>query len=113
MKKFKYSVLLLIVITITSCASISFPGYENGVTVTLEPKTYDILGDVVIEGTTSSVLGIVTWGGATYYDLIKKAQKNYTADDVINISLDKKAGMFLGVYYTYTYVLRGIAVKYN
>lgn len=83
------------------------------VTVKLEPKTYDILGDVAIEGTTRSIMGLFTWGGATYYDLIQKAQKIYKADDVINISLDKRAGIFLGVYYTNTYVLRGIAVKYK
>ena len=48
-------------------------------------------------------------------ELLDKAEKilGYKADDVINISLDKRAGIFLGVYYTNTYVLRGIAVKYK
>lgn len=45
MKKFKFSILFLIVLMITSCASISFPGHENGVTVTVGYKIPLLVGE--------------------------------------------------------------------
>lgn len=111
----KAMVLLMVIISIlfVSCATVRYPGDNHDLVSKLEPKEYDILGDVVLEGTTRSFLGFFTWGGATYYELLQKAQKRYDADDVINVSVDKKVTLFLGIYVSQKYIMRGVAIKYR
>ncbi len=96
-----------------SCASISYPSKGNGIEVALTPKNYDIVGEVVYEGTTKSIMGLLTWGGATHYDLLQKAKKDYDADEIINVSIDIKNTFIYVFYFTQTYILRGVAIKYK
>ncbi len=97
-----------------SCATrVSNPGYESALQVKLEPKEYEILGDVVKVGTTKNVLGLFTWDGAKYFDLFELAKKKYQADDVINISVDYEKNAYWIFYSSKTYIMRGIAIKYK
>ncbi|HOV94973.1 MAG TPA: hypothetical protein PLT87_08835 [Spirochaetales bacterium] len=105
-------VALALVLLLSSCMSISYPGKSGGLVANLEPQKYEILGEVKLEGTRHTILGIISYGGATYDDLLEKAKAQYQADDVINISLDNKSYAVLGVYISQTYVLRGQAIKY-
>lgn len=114
LKKHPVAIALIAVLTLaSSCVSVSVPGKDSGIVVNLEPKAYSFAGDVMIEGTVTSILGLITWGGATYYDLLQKAREMYGADDVINVTLDTKTTMFFGLYIAQTYVLHGMAITYE
>lgn len=109
----KKIILLVIAILSVSCTTVKVPGYNSGVTVDLTEIEYSILGEVVLEGTQVRILGIISWGGATYYELLQEAKEKYNADDVINISLDQKNSAFLGLFSTQKYIIRGIAIRYE
>lgn len=112
MKRFGLIVVLCLIF-LTSCASFSVPVERSGIKTVLESKGYEIVGDVKIEGTITSVMGMLTWGGAGYSDLLDKAKKSFKADEVINVSTDIKYSLFFGVFYSQTYILRGTAIKYK
>ncbi|MDC7124697.1 MAG: hypothetical protein PQJ46_03970 [Spirochaetales bacterium] len=105
--------LAIIVLLICSCTSVKVPGTNSEVTTVLAEVNYKVLGDVSIEGVRRNLFGIFEWGGATYFDLMEKAKKEYGADDVINISLDYKNSVFLGLYSSRKYYVRGLAIKYE
>lgn len=113
MKKRFILLVIAAALLLVSCTSISMPGYQSGLTATLEVKQYDVLGEVVKEGTMHSILGLYTWGGAKYNDLFKLAKKRYDADDVINISIDYDYTAYFGVYISKSYIIRGLAIKYK
>ncbi|MBP6468372.1 MAG: hypothetical protein KA277_10225 [Fusobacteriaceae bacterium] len=118
MKKVILVVSLLLGLTLlTGCVG-AVKKAENGhnVTVALAPREYDILGPVVYESATKSVLVFINWGGPAYSELVKIAEQTYGADDVINVTIDTntKYGIFYApIYVEKNYTMRGIAIKYK
>jgi hypothetical protein len=104
---------VLFTVLVSSCASLKVPLEGSGMKAALVPRDYEMLGEVVYTGTAKSILGLVTWGGASYYELNWIAKEKYSADDVINVSEDVTARVFLLLYMKQDYVMRGIAIKYK
>lgn len=100
-------------VLISSCTTVQKPAYGNGLTANLAPKEYEVLGEVVYKGSIKSVLGVFSWGNASYYELNKMAKEKYNADDVINISRDTTLKMFYIFYVERGYIFRGMAIKYK
>ena len=109
-----FVVAVVVGVMLTSCVMIGLPGQSSGVKVVLEPKEYEILGDVYFRGKTTSILGIVTLGGAQFNDLIREAKVQYgDVDDVINVSIDYEFDSFAYFVVIQTYLMRGLAVRYD
>ncbi len=114
-KFFVFTSLMLVLLAgmlLAGCTSYH-PVSEHGTTVELAEKDYEILGRVEYVGTQKSILGIFRWDGATYRDLYATAVAQYSADDVINLSIDYKE-FAIGIFYnTRGYVMTGLAIKYK
>lgn len=104
--------VLLIALTFTSCyTGVTVPVKSPEIVSTLTRSDYKILGDVSITSDIYNVLGIVSWGGCGYNDLLKKAKELYPdANAVINLYEDKGAELILGVYNRFTKTITGSAV---
>jgi hypothetical protein len=109
------ALILLVCISFaaSSCVSVKQPLSGSDITVKLAPKDYEILGEVVYEGSIKRVLLFFSWGDATYYELNKLAKEKYGADDVINISEDTTLTMYYVFFIKRGYIMRGLAIKYN
>lgn len=98
----------------TSCMSTKEGLSDSGVTTSLVPREYEVLGNVEMEGTVTSIMGLVTFGGKGYEELLDYAKKQYPqADAVIDIYKDYKSSMILGVYNTWTTDYYGTVIKYK
>ncbi len=117
MKKRIILIIMLGLFTLTGCVgAIKKPGEWHNLKANLVEKDYQVLGPVVYEGKRKSALLVFNWGGAAYNELSKLAEKKYGADDVINVSVDKKTKysvFYFPIYFETVYTMRGIAIKYK
>lgn len=85
--------------------------------VTYDPgaqgRAYQVLGIVEGKSTATSVLGIVATGDASVHSAYRSAlAKNPNANDLIDVTVDYVGNSFLGLFASYTTIVRGKAVKY-
>jgi hypothetical protein len=61
------------------------------------------------------ILGLFWFGGAQFNDLLNEARKKYgkEVNDVVNVSVDTKTNVILGVVAVRYYTLRGIAITFE
>lgn len=104
--------VLFLALMFTSCyTGITKPVKSPEIVSTLTRSDYKILGDVSISSDIHNVLGIVSWGGCGYADLLKKAKEQYPdANAVINLYEDRGTQMILGIYNKFTKTITGSAV---
>lgn len=114
-KKVLISILVVcLALTLTSCHSLKAGISDSGVTTSLVPREYEVLGPVSMEGKVTNILGVYTYGGKGYSDLLSQAKAQYPqADAVIDIYLDESAQFILGVYNTFTQQYTGTAIRYK
>ena len=109
---FGLSILAVMFATLMTTSCMSMPVQGHQVTTKMSPKDYTVLGRVTFEGKWQQVCGFA-WGGASYKALMEKAQAEFGADEVINITIDYTEAIFTGVYNRKTYVMSGLAIKYK
>ena len=133
-KKLLHSLVVLGLITICfafiSCGSMAQPMHLSDQTIKLEPREYNILGEVTKEGKIIGILGfwistgghgraghfVYMRGGAGYNDLVKEAKKQYGVSgviDVINVTVDHSEAWTAFFYGRQTFTMRGIAIQYK
>jgi len=112
----KLTIVLLIVLslfTLSSCASMKEPYQAAGVKSVLVEKDYEVLGQITVNSTVKNVLGLFTWGGKGYEEVLEAAKEAYPeTDEIINIYVDKKASSYFLVYNTWGYNITCTAIKY-
>ncbi len=102
------------VLMLTGCMTAKEGLSDSGVTTSLVPREYEVLGSIEFDGTVKNVLGLFTWGGKGYEELLEEAVELYPeADAVIDIYKDYKASMILGVYNTWTTSYYGTVISYR
>ena len=103
---------LLIIVLLSSCMTVdSIPYSGAGITSALERKDYKVLGDVKVKGTVTNILGMFTFGGKGYEDLLAEAKEIYPeCDAVINVYQDRGGKIILGIYNTLSFTLIGTAI---
>lgn len=99
-------------------AGILYSEMQNGQIVQnkLIPTTrkFTVLGPVKAEATTTSFLGLVSVGDASYATLKTQALMNYRdADEIIDIEVDSNHYCMLGIVNKVTTILRGTAIQYQ
>lgn len=105
---------LVFLLALTGCVSAKTGYNDSGVTTSLVPKEYEVLGKISFDGTVTNILGLFSFGGKGYEELLQKAKGTYPgADAVIDIYKDYKASSILGVYNTWTYSYYGTVIKYK
>ena len=124
----KRTILVLVVVTsisfLTGCAAFVVTpimgGLYTGVTapVTYDPgaqgQPYKILGEVEGKATATSILGLIAAGDASVNSAYKNALKQIpNADDLIEVKVDYKGTSFLGLFASYTTIVRAKAIKRN
>lgn len=113
MKKIGLLFLTVSMVLLVAGCSTMKPVSHPDANVNLIERDYEILGRVEYSGTAHNILGMAWWGGAQYRKLYEKAQKEFGADDVINITVDSKRTI-VGIFYnSKTYVMTGQAIKYK
>ena len=106
-------ILALALVLLASCANIKQPAASSGITTALVEKDYEVLGRVKLEAKVTNILGMFSFGGKGYADLLEAAIELYPeTDDVINVYVDNTGSTILGVYNTFGKVLTGTAIKY-
>ncbi len=115
MKKTLIIVLAVVaVLSLSSCVSAKRGLGDAGVTTSLAPREYEELGTINFDGTITNILGLFTFGGKGYEELLAAARETYPeADAVIDIYKDYKASSILGVYNSWTYSYYGTVIKYK
>ena len=115
--KIVIGVIIVLLLAFTGCVgAVKKPDKWHNLNSELEKKNYDVLGPVTYTGARKSALLIFNWGGAAYNELSKLAEEKYGADDVINITIDKKTKytvFYFPVYLETEYTMRGLAIKYK
>ncbi|MDR0677017.1 MAG: hypothetical protein LBF97_08300 [Elusimicrobiota bacterium] len=103
----KKIILILILLTFISCISITEPTFYTQNTI----KDFDILGEVKYNGGFSSN-GDYKGNEASFAKLLEIAKKEYNADYVIDIMIDKKVswGFFVKKV---NFDMQGKAIKYK
>ncbi|MEM3170546.1 MAG: TRL domain-containing protein [Candidatus Nitrosotenuis sp.] len=123
----KHQHLSLTLLAIGAClfygcgAFVAFPligGLYTGVTA---PKTYDsgptgqpyqILGVVEGKSTATSILGIVATGDASVHKAYQNALRQIPgAEALIEVTVDYQGTSVLGLFASYTTIVRGKAIK--
>ncbi len=114
-KKVLFSILVIcLALTLTSCHSLKVGASDSGVVTALVPREYEVLGPVTMEGKITNIMGVYTYGGKGYSDLLAQAKAQYPETDaVIDIYLDESAEYIFGVYNTFTQNYMGTAIKYK
>lgn len=109
----KLIILSLIAILIfASCSTVS-PSKEAGLVSSLAEKEYEILGTITKDYTVRSLMGIITWGGGGYADLLEEAKELYPEmDEIINIRKDSKTTAILGIYNRFTKTFSATVIKF-
>jgi hypothetical protein len=122
-RKAAATIVIVATLLVAGCASFSQFGFDSGPrTITLQERSWEIVGTVRREMVVHSVLGLppvngysfalFTWGDATYDTLLQEAQR-MGADDVINITVDFGTHAILTVLYNErTYIANGLAIRY-
>lgn len=107
-------IVLVSLLSLTGCVSAKTGYSDSGVTTSLVPKEYEVLGEISFDGTVTNILGLFTFGGKGYEELLQKAKGRYPgADAVIDIYKDYRASSLLGVYNTWRYSYYGTVIKYK
>ena len=106
------SVILLAAVFISGCVSFEYPSMHDK---SFSPSERCIvLGEVSLEGTTTNVLGLFTFGGIRYTNLLAEARRKYgPVDDVVNVSVDVSWTGMSGFILLKEISMRGIAVVYT
>ncbi len=73
-------------------------------------KDFDILGEVTYVGKLTYI-GFAPTGSASFQALLDVAKEQYNADYVVNVTIDYTRD--IGFVNTYTYSMRGMAIKYK
>jgi hypothetical protein len=93
---------------------VKYSQYPNGATITGPSDEYEILGEISLVDKGITVLGLFTNRGIGYSDLLRAAREKYVdADDVVNVSIDKKIDGLYFFILGHEYKMRGIAIKYK
>ncbi len=113
-KSFKVIILgIVVLLVVTSCGSIRLPYDDVGLVADVVSKDFEVLGPVSISSEIHNVLGIVSWGGTGYVDLLDKARELYPETDaVINITEDMNRFSIFIFYNKFGRDLSGLAIKY-
>ena len=126
MRKQYLTLFFLSIILLSFCGCAAFVATPvigtlyTGVTapITYDPgakgQPYQILGDV--EGTSSatSILGIIATGDASVKTAYQNALKQIPeSDDLIDVTVDYKGTSFLGLFASYTTIVKAKAIKHN
>lgn len=112
MKKVVFAGLLAIsVVLLIGCVNTREITADPGVKGEVARKNYEIVGTVSIEKPVHTILGIFSWGGSTYKELLAQAQE-MGADGIINIYKDRKDFRILIFYWSYTDIITATAIKY-
>ncbi len=102
----------LVILSLTGCQT-RMPHEGTGLVAGVVDKDYEILGPVTMSCKTHNILGIISWGGAGYRDLLDEAKRLYPETDaVINITQDTENYTVALVYNYFGYELTGLAIKY-
>jgi hypothetical protein len=75
-------------------------------------KDFDILGEVTYVGQLTKILWFPPTGSSTFQALLNEAKRKYSADYVVNVTIDYEKNWFF-VFSTYTYTMRGTAIRYR
>lgn len=77
----------------------------------LEKKDFRILGEVKVKVSRRNILGLFSFGGGGYEDLLAKAREVYPeSDSVVNIYEDISSSLYFGIYNSITTTLIGTAI---
>ena len=107
------SLILVVFVLLTSCATTTVPYAAAEVKTELVAKDYEILGNVHMGSTITNFFGIVSSGGKGYTDLLEQAQRIHPdCDKVIDINYDKKGHLTLGFFNTQSILITGTAIKF-
>ena len=113
MKKTLLLVLSVLLLFAVGCSTARVPETINSSVITLEPGTYEVLGNVELTSTNNNIMFLFEFGGKGYDDLLEKAKSIYAeCDDVVNVHVEQKGSLYLGVYNYQKRVISGTAVKY-
>lgn len=114
MKKVTVSIILVLsLVLLASCMTAKQPYKSAGITTALVEKDYEILGEVQINAKITNIIGLFTFGGKGYAELLEEAKKVYPETDaVINIYEDTTGLTVLGIYNTWGKKLTATAVKF-
>lgn len=98
----------------TLVGDVTFPNYVGSeVRFNLTSDDFTIMRTVTAEASSSSVLGLFSFGDNGYGKLWEEAFK-IGADDVINIKVDNRLRRYvIALYAESTVKLTGLAIKYN
>ncbi len=100
--------LLAVVLVLTSCTT--FEPIPAQTVTALDPEDYTVLGEVVMQSSQKSILGI-TFGGDGYAELLAEAKEKYpSTDHVIDVYADVKYFNAFPFYQSRTVTLYGTAV---
>ena len=107
-------VLSVTVLFVSGCISISYPETHDK---NFPPDgRYEILGPISAKGTTEIFIGLFSFGGIQYIDLLNEAEKLYKPQgffDVVNVSVDKEfVALSFGIVTKIHTTLRGTAIRY-
>jgi len=124
MKKQYFTLFSLLIILLLFCGCAAFVATPvigtlyTGVTapVTYDPgakgQPYQILGDVAGTSSATSILGIIATGDASVKTAYQKALEQIPeADDLIDVTVDYKGTSFLGLFASYTTIVKAKAIK--
>ena len=75
------------------------------------PDSFEVLGLVEGSSNASNLLGLVSFGDASYRKAIENAKTKADADGLINCVADIQSSSFLVLYSTSKTVVRGLAIK--
>ena len=107
------SLVLVVFVLLTSCASITVPHSATEVKTELVAKDYEVLGNVHMPSTIKSIFGLFSFGGRGYTDLLEYAQDIHPeCDKVIDIYHDHKSMLLLGFYNSKSTLITGTAIKF-
>jgi len=111
--KRKVFILLLIMVVISSCVSITQPvAHDKGFP---SDGKYKILGPVSCDGKKTIILGLFWFGGIGYRDLYGTATDKYKTQDldVVNVNVDEEIMSIFGIVTTVYTIMRGTAIVYT
>jgi len=115
MKIRMFLLFIFVLIFLTGCISISQPAAHDK---SFPPDgRYEILGPIYMVKDTNIIIGLFGFGGIEYVDLldaavIKYKLRNAEEIDIVNVSVDKKIILALGVYTGIITTIRGTVIRY-
>ena len=121
-KNLLFLAALVSIISMSSCAYVLTPvmgGLYTDVTAPInyvagnQNQQYQVLGEVEGTATANSVFGIIAIGDASVYSAYNNAlSKKPGTDNLIDVMIDYKGNSFLGLFSSYTTIVRAKAIKY-